>query len=122
MAHGYLNKFASESTLVYSAGVETHGINADAIKIMAEDGLSLVGHTSNHVDEYAGIDFSLIITVCDNASERCPVFPSTATRLHQNFPDPSRFEGSPEEKKREFRRVRDLIKNYMKGISEEYKL
>jgi arsenate reductase len=122
MAHGYLKHFASTDTIIYSAGVETHGLNSGAVAAMAEDGIDISGHTSNHVDEYAGIDFHLILTVCDHARERCPVFPSKAEKVHINFPDPSRFTGSEEEKKMEFRRVRNIIREFCRDLCQSGKL
>ena len=83
---------------------------------MKEDGIDLSGHTSNNIDEYGDIDFDFIITVCDNAKENCPYFPSKAKRFHHNFPDPSKFIGSEEELSNEFIRVRDLIKDYCKNF------
>jgi arsenate reductase len=122
MAHGYLQHFASPGTLVYSAGVETHGLNPDAVSIMAEDNIDISGHTSNHVDEYEGIDFQLIFTVCDHARERCPVFPSRSEKVHVNFPDPSKTGESGEAKVAEFRRVRNLIKEHCQKLAEEFSL
>ncbi len=122
MAHAYLNKFSSPNTNIYSAGVETHGLNPGAVATLAEDGLDISGHTSNHVDEYAGINFDLIITVCDHAKERCPVFPSTAQKVHINFPDPSKFEGAEEEKRNEFRRVRNIIRDFCESLVLEFAL
>jgi len=119
MAHGYLKKFANGTANIYSAGIETHGVNPKAIEVMDEDGVDISKHTSNHVDEYADIDFDFVITVCDNAKESCPVFPSSARRLHFNFPDPAKAEGSEEEVTQEFMRVRDMIKVYIKDFSEE---
>src|SRR3546814_18645924 len=78
----------------YSAGSETHGVNPRAIQTMKEDGLDISGHTSNHVDEYAGIDFDFVITVCDNARENCPYFPAHAQKFHHDFPDPASANGS----------------------------
>src|SRR4026207_1075153 len=78
MAEGYLRFFAGDRALIKSAGVETHGVNPNAIEIMAEDGIDISSHTSNHVDEYTSIDFDFVITVCDNAKERCPIFPGKA--------------------------------------------
>ena len=112
IAHGYLQQFAGTNAQVYSAGIETHGVNPKAIQVMAEDGVDISAHTSNNVDEYASITFNHIITVCDNAKENCPYFPSTAQRYHFNFPDPAKATGTPEEVLNEFRRVRDLIKTY----------
>ena len=96
IAEGYLRKFAGDNASVYSAGVETHGVNPKAISIMAEDGIDISGHTSNNIDEYKDIDFDFVITVCDNAKERCPYFPTNAKKFHQNFPDPGKATGSEE--------------------------
>lgn len=112
IAHGYLQAFAGERAMVYSAGVETHGVNPKAIEVMAEDGVDISHHTSNHVDEYRHIPFDIVITVCDNARERCPWFPTTAAKFHYNFPDPAKASGTAEEIMNEFRRVRDMIKAY----------
>ncbi|MEE1898830.1 arsenate reductase ArsC [Flavobacterium rakeshii] len=112
MAHGYLKYFAEGRAEVYSAGVETHGVNPKAIAFMMEDGIDISGHTSNNVNEYSDVDFDFIITVCDNAKENCPFFPSKAQRFHYNFPDPSKYEGTEEEIAAEFRRVRGMIKTY----------
>lgn len=118
IAEGYLRYFAGGRAEVYSAGVETHGVNPRAIAIMAEDGLDISGHTSNHVDEYADVDFDFVITVCDNARERCPYFPTRAEKLHHNFPDPAKATGTEEEVMAEFRRVREMVKNYAKDFVE----
>ena len=112
IAHGYLQHFGKDNVLVYSAGVETHGVNPMAIETMKNDGIDISHHTSNNILEYQGIDFDFIITVCDNAKERCPYFPSKAVKFHHNFPDPAKATGSNVEIKREFERVRELIKNY----------
>lgn len=118
IADGYLKHFAGDRATIYSAGVETHGVNPRAIAIMAEDGIDISGHTSNHVDEYLGIDFDHVITVCDNAVERCPVFPSTAQKWHHNFPDPAKATGTEIEIMSEFRKVRDMIKKYCSNFVE----
>ena len=112
IAEGYLKHFAGEKAKVYSAGVETHGVNPKAIATMEKDGIDISHHTSNNILEYTGIEFDYVITVCDNAKERCPYFPSKALTFHYNFPDPAKATGSNEEIKREFERVRELIKNY----------
>ncbi len=112
IAEGYLKYFAADKAKVYSAGIETHGVNPKAIQIMAEDGIDISNHTSNNVDEYIAIPFDYVITVCDNAKENCPYFPTTAQRFHYNFPDPAKATGSEQEIMNEFRRVRDMIKLY----------
>ena len=112
IAHGYLQHFGKDQVEVYSAGVETHGVNPRAITIMKEDGIDISNHTSNNVLEYQDIEFDYVITVCDNAKERCPYFPSKAVKLHHNFPDPAKAVGSEEEILASFRSVREQIKNY----------
>jgi len=120
MAEGYLRLFYGDNAKVYSAGIETHGVNPRAIDIMAEDGIDISKHTSNHVDEYSDVSFDLILTVCDNAQERCPYFPSQATRLHYNFPDPAKAQGSDDEVMESFRTTRDLIKEYCRQLVMEH--
>lgn len=121
IAHGYLQAFAGDKALVYSAGVETHGVNPRAIKIMAADGIDISNHTSNNVNEYTGIDFDYVITVCDNAKERCPYFPTNAIKLHHNFPDPAKAQGTEEEIMLAFEEVRNMIKKYCSDFVERLK-
>ena len=120
MAEGYLKFFAKDKAEVYSAGIETHGVNPKAVSVMKEDGIDISQNTSNNVDEYRNINFDYVITVCDNAKEQCPVFPSTAKRVHQNFPDPAKATGTNEEILREFRKVRDSIKKFSKQFIDEH--
>ena len=112
IAQGYLKYYYGENANVYSAGVETHGVNPKAIAIMKEDGIDISEHTSNNVLEYKDIDFDYVITVCDHAKEVCPYFPFNAEKLHHNFPDPSKLNGTEEEIHAEFVRVREMIKSY----------
>ena len=112
LAEGYLRHFAGDKALVYSAGVETHGVNPRAIATMKEDGIDISGHTSNNILEYTGIEFDYVITVCDNAKERCPYFPSKAQKFHYNFPDPAKATGTEAEIEKAFSDVRALIKKY----------
>jgi arsenate reductase len=112
IAEAYLRHFFSDNAEIYSAGIETHGVNPRAIATMKENGIDISNHTSNHVDEYQNIDFDIVLTVCDNAKERCPFFPTTAKQIHQNFPDPAKATGTEEEILMEFRRVRQMIKEY----------
>jgi arsenate reductase len=116
LAEGYIRHFHGHIANVYSAGVETHGVNPKAIETMAADGIDISDHTSNHVDEYLNIPFELIITVCDHASERCPIFPSSAQRIHHNFPDPAKAIGTNEEILEAFKKVREEIKAFCKGL------
>lgn len=110
MMHGWLKIIGGNNVLVKSAGIETHGVNKTAIKVMKEVNVDISNHTSNHIDEYMGEQFDSIITVCDHAKESCPVFPSTAEKIHHNFNDPSKMTGSNELVFNEFRKVRDEIK------------
>jgi arsenate reductase (thioredoxin) len=112
IAEGYLKYFAGDKAKIYSAGVETHGVNPLAISTMKEDGIDIAQHTSNNIEEYRNIDFDFVITVCDNAKERCPFFPSNAIKFHYNFPDPAKATGTEEEILQEFRAVRQMIKDY----------
>jgi len=112
IAEGYLRHFANGNAEVYSAGVETHGVNPKAIAIMQEDGIDISNHTSNNIDEYYDIDFDFVITVCDNAKERCPFFPTKAKKFHHNFSDPAKATGTDEEINEQFRQVRQQIKEY----------
>ncbi len=116
MAHGYLKHFAKDNAQIYSAGVEVHGLNPFAVGIMAEDGIDISKHTSNHVDEYADTEFDFVITVCDNAREACPFFPSKTKTIHHSFEDPSQASGTAKELMAEFRRIR----NQIKAFSEEF--
>ncbi|GAB2562378.1 arsenate reductase ArsC [Spirosoma aerophilum] len=132
IAHGYLQHFADtagrgESAQVYSAGVAPHGVNPLAIQVMAEDGIDISHHTSNHADEYTSLPLDYVITVCDNAREQCPFFPSTAKKVHHSFTDPSHAPGrsrsgvpaGADDKLAQFRAVRDEIKAYSQQFIEE---
>jgi len=112
IAEAYLRHFVGNKAKVYSAGVETHGVNPKAIATMKEDGIDISNHTSNNVDEYHDIDFDFVITVCDNAKERCPFFPTKARKFHQNFFDPAKATGTENEINEQFRQIRQQIKDY----------
>ena len=123
IAHGYLEYFTNRKDItVYSAGVETHGVNPKAIAVMKDDGIDISKNTSNNVDEYFYIPFDYVITVCDNAKERCPFFPTKAVKLHYNFPDPAKATGSQIEIDAKFVKVRNLIKVYCENFVKEYNL
>lgn len=112
IAHGYLQLFAGDKAKIYSAGIETHGVNPRAIEIMKRDGIDISGHTSNNINEYLDIDFDYVITVCDNAQENCPYFPTQAVKLHYNFPDPAKATGTEDEIMEKFHDVREMIRKY----------
>jgi len=120
MAHGYLNNLQNNLATIYSAGIETHGLNPGALAIMKEDGLDISHHSSNNVAEYDGIKWDYIITVCDHAKENCPYIPSqNAKRIHHNFFDPSKVKGSEEEKYTAFLKARNEIKTFCKNFVKE---
>lgn len=119
IAEGYLRHFAGAKAEVYSAGIETHGVNPKAIAIMKEDGIDISAHTSNNVNEYLDIDFDYVITVCDNAKESCPYFPTQATKFHYNFPDPAKASGTEQQVQQQFRTVRDMIRSYSEKFIKE---
>jgi len=121
MAHGYFNHFGGAILEVYSAGIETHGVNPRAIAIMKDDGVDISSHTSNNVNEYLNIDFDFIVTVCDHAHENCPYIPaSNAVRIHHDFNDPSKLISDNEEEiYKAFARTRDDIKNFTKVFIKE---
>jgi arsenate reductase (thioredoxin) len=117
IAHGYIEYFTDgRQVKVYSAGIETHGVNPKAIATMAEDGIDICHYTSNNVNEYLDINFDFVITVCDNAKENCPFFPTKAVKLHYNFPDPAKAIGTETEILEQFRTVREMIKKYCKDF------
>jgi arsenate reductase len=109
MAEGFLRAMAGDRFEAGSAGTEKTSVNPLAIRAMAERGIDLGGHTSKGYDEVALPAWDYLITVCDDANERCPWVPGSVKRLHWSFPDPSRATGSEEERLAVFRRVRDQI-------------
>jgi arsenate reductase len=119
IAEGYLRYFAGDKARVYSAGIETHGVNPKAIEIMKRDGIDISDHTSNNINEYLDVDFDFVITVCDNAKESCPYFPTKAIKLHYNFPDPAKAKGTDEQVMEQFREVREMIRKYVQNFVNE---
>ena len=119
IAEGYLRLFAGDKAKIYSAGIETHGVNPRAIEIMKRDGVDISDHTSNNVNEYLDIDFDYVITVCDNAQENCPYFPSKAIKLHYDFPDPAKATGTEDQIMEKFYDVREMIRKYTLNFVKE---
>jgi len=116
MAHGWLNHFKTLLNLdidVFSAGVETHGLNPSAVKVMAESGIDIHNHSSNLIEEYLDLGITHAITVCDHAAERCPIFPQKVEVSHQNFSDPSKIDGSEPETLPYYRQTRNEIRDYI---------
>jgi len=109
MAEGFLRAMAGDRFEAGSAGIEKTSVNPLAIRAMAERGIDLGGHTSKVYADVASEGWDYLITVCDDANERCPWVPGSVKRLHWSFPDPSRATGTEEERLAVFRRVRDQI-------------
>ena len=118
MLHGFLKQYSSLE--VYSAGVETHGVNPLAVQVMKEIGVDISDHTSNNVAEYQHMIFDLVITVCDNARERCPFFPGGTERIHKNFTDPAKVNGNRKDSIAAFQKVRDQIREFSDTLAERY--
>jgi arsenate reductase len=116
IAHGYFKLFSNNRANIFSAGIETHGLNKNAVETMKRDGVDISNHTSNLVSEYLDIEFDYIITVCDHANENCPYIPSKkAERIHKNFTDPSKIVNSIDSNK-DF----DLCRNEIKKFTQNF--
>lgn len=109
MAEGFLRAMAGDRFEAQSAGTEKTSVNPLAIRVMAERGIDLRGHASKVYDGLMQERWDYLVTVCDDANERCPFVPGSVKRLHWSFEDPSRARGTEEERLRVFRRVRDQI-------------
>jgi arsenate reductase len=114
MAEGLLRHDAGERFEVFSAGTKPGQVRPEAVAAMRELGIDISGHRSRHVDEFAGQSFDYVLTVCDNAKESCPIFPGQTVTIHHNFEDPAALQGSEEERRASFRRVRDQIRDYLR--------
>jgi arsenate reductase (thioredoxin) len=110
MAEGFLRALGGDRFEVESAGTEATTVNPFAIQAMAEDGIDIATHESKTLDRFVDQPFDLVITVCDDAAEACPVFPNARERRHWSFPDPSKSRGTDEERFAVFARVRDAIR------------
>jgi arsenate reductase len=119
MAEGWTRRLKGGLIEPYSAGIEAHGLNARAVKVMAEAGIDISGQRSKHVDELIDVSFDYVVTVCDRANESCPVFPGKAKRVHIGFADPPRLAadaGTEEEALAHYRRVRDEIRAFVEKL------
>jgi arsenate reductase len=124
MAEGWARHLKGDRIDPYSAGVEPHGMNARAIKVMAEAGVDISGHASKHVRELPPVQFDYVVTVCDHAHETCPVFPGATKVVHVGFEDPpalARNAETEEEALSNYRRVRDEIKAFVQTLPEGLK-
>lgn len=120
MAEGYFRHFLGEKATIFSAGLEAHGLNPQAVATMKEEGIDISNHTSDLLDKFLTTEFDYILTVCDNANEHCPYFPGKANRIHHNFPDPAKAIGTEEEIKESFRAVRNQLKEWAEKCSTEF--
>ena len=121
MAEGWARTLKSGSIEPYSAGVETHGLDPNAVKVMAEAGVDISGHRSKNVDELRNVHFDYVVTVCDDAHERCPLFPGKAKIVHVGFDDPPRLAKgakTEEDARRHYRRVCDEIRAFVASLPE----
>jgi arsenate reductase len=121
MAEGWARHLKADAVEAYSAGVETHGLNPRAVRVMAEAGVDISGHRSQHLREFAGVDLDYVVTVCDRAAESCPVFPGTTRVVHRAFDDPPRLAAdaeTEEEALAHYRRVRDEIRAFVGTLPE----
>jgi len=116
MAEGLLRHDGGDRFEVESAGTKPSHVRPEAIAAMRELGIDISGHRSKSVDEFTGQQFDYVLTVCDNAKESCPIFPGKTATIHHNFEDPAALQGSEEERLALFRRVRDEIREYLKGF------
>jgi len=116
MAEGWARHLKSDVIEAYSGGVWPVGVSSRAIQVMAEAGVDISSQTSDHVDDFLAIDFDYIITLCDNARERCPIFSGKAKVIHKPFEDPTFVVGSTDEIMRAFRRARDLIREFVETL------
>lgn len=121
MAEGWVRRLKSDSIEPYSAGIETHGLNENAVKVMAEAGVDISGHRSKHVSEFKDIEFDYVITLCDHASQHCPLFQGKAKVLHFGFDDPPKLAQNAKTQREAlncYRRVRDEIRAFVERLPE----
>lgn len=120
MAEGWLNHRYGDRVEAYSAGSEPTGmVHPGAVEAMAEAGIDISVGRSKHLNEFIDRPFDMVLTVCDSAAEACPVFPGPAERVHRDFDDPAKAEGSEAEVRGVFRRVRDEIKDWLAELFDD---
>ena len=118
IAEGWARELKGNVIDAYSAGIRPIGVSSRAIKAMAEEGVDISMHKSQHVDEFSGIDFNYVVTLCDNAAENCPVFSGKTRIVHKPFDDPYFASGSEEQIMATFRKVRDDIRTFIETMPE----
>lgn len=118
IAEGWARHLKGDVMEVFSAGVSPATVSRKAIETMAEVGVDISDHRAKHVDEFKGIDFDYVVTVCDNAREICPVFGGATKMVHRTFADPSFMEGTEEEIKAAMRQLRDQMRTFIEAMPE----
>jgi arsenate reductase len=128
MAEGWTRNLLGDKIDVYSAGIETHGLNPNAVKVMSEAGVDISGHHSDNIDKFMDIGLDYVVTVCGHAHETCPMFPGTAEVIHIGFDDPPKMaaklaeKGASEEEQLDcYRKVRDEIRRFVETLPEQLK-
>ena len=128
MAEGWARKLKSDRLNAYSAGIETHGLNPNAVKVMAEVGVDITEHRSQQIDTFAEVPLDVVVTVCSHARETCPIFQGDARVVHVGFEDPPKMaralaaQGASEEKQLDcYRKVRDEIRAFVATLPESLK-
>ncbi len=125
MAEGWTRHLKGDGIEAYSAGIETHGLNPNAVKVMAEAGVDISGHNSKHIEAFKDIKLDVVVTVCGHAHETCPFFPGNTKVVHVGFDDPPEMakelaeQGASEEDQLEcYRKVRDEIRAFVETLPE----
>ncbi len=121
MAEGWTRFLKGDRIDSYSAGIETHGLNFDAVRVMTEAGIDISSHKSKRLDSLSHVEFDYVVTVCGNASESCPIFPGKTKVVHVGFDDPPRLAAgakNEEERLAPYRRVRDEIRKFVETLPE----
>lgn len=125
MAEGWTRHLKGDQINAYSAGIETHGLNPNAVKVMAEAGVDITGQKSQNIEEFRDVKLDVVVTVCGHAHETCPFFPTDCKVVHVGFEDPPKMakelaeKGASEEEQLEcYRKVRDEIKKFVENIPE----
>jgi arsenate reductase len=119
MAEGWARHLKGDQIEAHSAGIEAHGLNPDAVRVMAEAGVDISGQRSKQIDALRNLDFDYVVTVCGHAQDNCPVFPGKTRTIHVAFDDPPRLAAAArteEERLAPYRRVRDEIRAFVLGL------
>jgi arsenate reductase (thioredoxin) len=121
MAEGWARHLKSSKIQAFSAGLEAHGLNPNAVKVMQEVGVDITQHKSQRVEEVETIPFDIVVTVCRNANENCPIFSCATTVVHHGFDDPPKLAKTAktnEEALGHYRKVRDEIRAFIETLPE----